>query len=112
MLWNVSFFVINTMKKFYSYLLSQAKESDQISFQEIPTALSIRKRHDKLCVKNTVKNGLIPKEAIQCKCLKNKPLLSGKNIYTLTDKGQVNLNGSKQGSLTLQRLTNQGGYSL
>lgn len=92
------------MEKFCSYPLLRNKEKIQISFQEIAIALSISERTAKRYIKKDLESGFITKESTQYQCRKYKTLLSGRNIYTLTEKGQDHINSSKRRGLTPQSL--------
>lgn len=92
------------VKKFWAFSLFLKKSNIQISFLEIACVLGVSKRTAKRYMKKDLENGFITKKATQYQCRKYKTLLSGRNIYTLTDKGQAHLNSSKQGSLTPQSL--------
>lgn len=72
----------------------------QISFLEISKSLRISERTAKRYIKKDLENGLITKEATQYQCRKYKKPLSGRNIYSLTEKGKNQINSSKQGDLT------------
>lgn len=92
------------MKRFYTYGLFLSKNLRKISFLEISRTLGVSERTAKRYIKKDLDNGFINRERTTYQCRKYKTPLSGRNIYTLTDKGQSYLNNSNQGSLTPQSL--------
>lgn len=92
------------MQRFYTYGLFLSKNLRKISFLEIANVLGVSERTAKRYIKKDLENGFITRERTTYQCRKYKTLLSGRNIYTLTDKGQSYLNSSNQGSLTPQSL--------
>lgn len=100
------------MKQFYSKELFFTKTTRKISFLEIARASGVSDRTSKHYIKKDLESGFITKEVSQYQYRTYKALLSAKNIYPIKNKGHSHLNNSKQGSLTLQRLTNQKGGAL
>ena len=92
------------MKRFYTHRLFLSKNLLKISFLELSKTLAVSERTAKRYIKKDLENGFITRERTTYQCRKYKTPLSGRNIYTLTDKGYAYLNSSNQGSLTPQSL--------
>lgn len=103
---------MESFAKLYSQKLFFTKTTRKISCLEIVRASGVSDRTSKHYIKKDLESGFIKKEVFQHQYRKYKTFLSERNIYTFTDKGQPHLNGSKQESLMLQRLTNQKGEAL
>lgn len=91
------------MKKFYSQRLFSYKNTRKISFLEIAKHLGVSQRTAKRYIKTDLENGFISKKSTQYKCSKYKVLLSGRNIYSLTESGLSQLKDRRESVLTPQR---------
>ena len=92
------------MKQFYSKELFSTKNTRKISYLEIAQTLGVSERTAKRYIKKDLESGFVTKEATTYQCRNYKTLLSGRNIYTLTEKGQDFINRLKRGGLTPQSL--------
>ena len=90
------------MQKILSLGLFLSKETRKISFLEISKFLGVSERTAKRYIKKDLENGFITRERTTYQCRKYKTLLSGRNIYHLTEKGKAYLLQSQQGYVTPQ----------
>ena len=75
-------------EKFFTQELFDQSSKIQISYREAARRFGTTKRTAINRFQKDIENSYITKQATTYKCRRYKPLLDGKNIYCLTDKGK------------------------